>query len=255
MWKSLSRSQKIFSFLELLLNCGLPFLDRLDLFPDGAQLFTGLGKPRSSAKDGQDGQHRQRCEFFQGRSLLSRHSTGVRHRGPLNTLIQDGLKEKRIPRASAHINIHDFDFLTRPPRDSLRGSSLASLQYPFKELARVGTGIGSHVFRPPRHQDPPPFIAARRAQVDDPVSGRDDLHVMLDLDNGVARVGRAVQDFKKLADVVEVQPGGRLVQDIQRAAGAQTEPTRLNAASQARGSLSDPTAAWIGGPVIAALLR
>jgi len=66
LWGGRSRSQKIFNLLELLLNCGLPLLDGLDLFPDGAQLLTGLGKRRSSTKDGQDDQYRQRCECFQG---------------------------------------------------------------------------------------------------------------------------------------------------------------------------------------------
>jgi len=51
-----------------------------------------------------------------------------------------------------------------------------------------------------------------RTQVDHPVGGLDDLEVVLDHHDGVALVAQAVQDVQQLLDVVEMQPGGGLVQ-------------------------------------------
>ena len=42
---------------------------------------------------------------------------------------------------------------------------------------------------------------------------------MLDDDDGIAEIGEAVQHFEQLAHVVEVQAGGGLVEQIERAAG------------------------------------
>jgi hypothetical protein len=62
-------------------------------------------------------------------------------------------------------------------------------------------------------------LAAFGAEVDDPVGITDDVEVVLDDDNGVAKVAEAVQDFEKLANVVEVEAGGGLVEEIEGAAG------------------------------------
>jgi diacylglycerol O-acyltransferase / wax synthase len=58
-------------------------------------------------------------------------------------------------------------------------------------------------------------VAALGAEVDDPVGGLDDVEVVLDHDDRVALVDQAVQHVEQLADVVEVQPGGRLVEDVE----------------------------------------
>ena len=42
---------------------------------------------------------------------------------------------------------------------------------------------------------------------------------MLNNDNRVAVIAQPVQHLKQLSDVMEVQPGGGFVQDIERAAG------------------------------------
>ena len=42
---------------------------------------------------------------------------------------------------------------------------------------------------------------------------------MLDDEDRVAQVHEAVDDAEQLADVVEVQAGGRLVEDVERASG------------------------------------
>src|ERR1700686_202089 len=57
------------------------------------------------------------------------------------------------------------------------------------------------------------------AEVDDPVGLLDYVKVVLDDQDGVAEVGEAVQDVEKFFYVVEVQAGGWLVQDVERAAG------------------------------------
>jgi hypothetical protein len=62
-------------------------------------------------------------------------------------------------------------------------------------------------------------VAAFGAEVDDPVSGLDDIEVVLDHDNRVAVVDEALQHAQQLLDVVEVQARGRLVEDVERAAG------------------------------------
>ena len=67
--------------------------------------------------------------------------------------------------------------------------------------------------------DAPAAVAAFGAEVDDPVGGLDDVEVVLDDDDGVARVDQLVQHFEELCDVVEVEAGGGLVEDVERAAG------------------------------------
>src|SRR5688572_21504875 len=57
-------------------------------------------------------------------------------------------------------------------------------------------------------------------QVDDPVGRPDDVEVVLDDDRRVALLDELVQHLEQVAGVVEVQPGRRFVQDVQRASGA-----------------------------------
>jgi hypothetical protein len=61
--------------------------------------------------------------------------------------------------------------------------------------------------------------AAFGAHVDHPVGGLDHVQVVLDDDDGVAGVAQLVQHLQQQLDVVEVQAGGGLVQDVERAAG------------------------------------
>ena len=51
------------------------------------------------------------------------------------------------------------------------------------------------------------------------VGGLDDVEVVLDDDHGVAGVHQAVEHAQQLADVLEVQAGGGLVEDVEGAAG------------------------------------
>src|SRR5699024_11547547 len=52
------------------------------------------------------------------------------------------------------------------------------------------------------------------AQVDDPVGALDDIEVVLDHQHRVALVDQPLEHPEQLADVLEVQPGGRLVQHV-----------------------------------------
>src|SRR5450631_2503812 len=62
-------------------------------------------------------------------------------------------------------------------------------------------------------------VAAFGAEVDYPVRGLDDLEIVLDDDDGISLRHQLVQHLQQFLDVVEMQAGGRLVQDVERAAG------------------------------------
>ena len=61
--------------------------------------------------------------------------------------------------------------------------------------------------------------AALGAHVDDPVRRLDHVQVVFDDDHRIAFVDKAVDDVQQLADVVEMQAGGRLVEDVDGAPG------------------------------------
>src|SRR5262249_35165760 len=67
--------------------------------------------------------------------------------------------------------------------------------------------------------DSPAAGAALRTEVDHPVSGLDDVEVVLDHDHRVAVVAQAVQHREQHFDVVEMQSRRGLVQDVQRPSG------------------------------------
>src|SRR5262249_47216290 len=57
-------------------------------------------------------------------------------------------------------------------------------------------------------------------EIDDPVGRFDHVQVVLDNSDGVAQIDQAIEDIEQFVDVVEVQPGRRLIEDVQSAAGA-----------------------------------
>ena len=61
-------------------------------------------------------------------------------------------------------------------------------------------------------------IATFGAEVDDPVGGLDDFEIVLDHHDGIALINQFVQYFQQLGDIVEMQPGGRFVENVERAA-------------------------------------
>src|SRR6185437_7482780 len=61
-------------------------------------------------------------------------------------------------------------------------------------------------------------LAALRAEVDYPVGALDHIEVVLDHDDGVALVAQAMQHIEELGNIVEVQAGGGLIEDVEGAA-------------------------------------
>src|ERR1700733_1393925 len=62
-------------------------------------------------------------------------------------------------------------------------------------------------------------IAALRPEIDQVVGSFDDVEVVLDHNYRVARVCQTAEHAEQPLDVVEVQTGGRLVEDVKRATG------------------------------------
>ncbi|MGH2550360.1 MAG: hypothetical protein ACRDHN_13275, partial [Thermomicrobiales bacterium] len=52
------------------------------------------------------------------------------------------------------------------------------------------------------------------AEIDQPISRLDDVEIMLDDDDRVAEIDEAIEHIEQLADVVEVQAGRWLVEDV-----------------------------------------
>ena len=61
--------------------------------------------------------------------------------------------------------------------------------------------------------------AAFRTHVDDPVGGLDDVQVVFDHHDGVTGVAQVLQHRQQQRNVGEMQAGGGLVQDVERASG------------------------------------
>ena len=104
-------------------------------------------------------------------------------------------------------------------------------------LRDLGHGLGRAL-----GDDPAAAGAAFGPEVDDPVGRLDHVEVVLDHDHRVALRGEAVEHLEQLADVVEVQPGRRLVEDVQGLArplldqlARQLDPLGLAAGERRRG--------------------
>src|SRR5574337_13533 len=85
-------------------------------------------------------------------------------------------------------------------------------------LAREGFLGARHVFGFALGDDAPARFAAFRPQVDNPICLFGDVEVVLDDDDGVAKVCQAIEHREQLLYVVEVQAGRGLVEDVERAA-------------------------------------
>jgi hypothetical protein len=64
----------------------------------------------------------------------------------------------------------------------------------------------------------PSVFAAFGAEVDNPVGVADHVQIVLDDDNRIAEVGEPVQHVKQFLNVVEVEAGGWLVEQLKRLA-------------------------------------
>src|SRR5579885_1764252 len=92
-------------------------------------------------------------------------------------------------------------------------------QHRLEKLPRVTPLRLHNVLRRAGRDDLAAAVAAFGAEVDDPVGGLDHLQIVLDDDDGVAALDQFVQHVEQLCHVVKMQPGGRLVEDVERTAG------------------------------------
>ena len=68
--------------------------------------------------------------------------------------------------------------------------------------------------------DPAAVVAAFWAQVDHPIGGLDHVQLVLDHQHRVACVHQPVQAVQQALNIGQMQPGGRLVEDIEVAPAA-----------------------------------
>src|SRR5580698_6735908 len=80
------------------------------------------------------------------------------------------------------------------------------------------SGCAGDFFRGALRDDLPAAIATLGPEIDYIVGSLDHVEVMLDHDNRVATVGEPAEYREQLLDVVEMQTGRGLVQDVERAA-------------------------------------
>ena len=95
----------------------------------------------------------------------------------------------------------------------------AARQHRLEKLPGIAPLLAHDVFRRAGGDDLAAAVAAFGAEVDDPVGGLDHFEIVLDHHHGVAALDQLVQHFQQLRHVVEMQAGGRLVENIERAAG------------------------------------
>ena len=83
-------------------------------------------------------------------------------------------------------------------------------------LAGVTLGTGGDFLGCSGGDNLPALVAGVGAEVDDPIGGFHDLKVVLDDDDGVTGVHQALENSQQHAHIVEVQAGGRLVEEEER---------------------------------------
>ena len=101
-----------------------------------------------------------------------------------------------------------------------------------EDIAQIAAGVRRRVLddllgRPDR-DDLPALFAAFRPEVDDPVGGLDHVEIVLDHEQAVARLQQLAERRQQLGDVVEMQPGGRLVEDVEHAVAGLRRQMRRN---------------------------
>src|SRR5579883_1367893 len=98
-------------------------------------------------------------------------------------------------------------------RGALRREQLA------QRLGRETLARSHHLLGSARGHNPASVFAAVRSQIDDPVRALDHVEIMLDHEHRVAQIHKLLQHFEQLANVIEMQPGRRLVEHVESFAG------------------------------------
>ena len=83
--------------------------------------------------------------------------------------------------------------------------------------SRVSCLRSGDLFGGPLRDDGAATIAAFRPKIDNPVGASDDVQIMLDDQHAATGLNQPLKRVEQLCDVVEMQSGGRLVEDEQRA--------------------------------------
>ncbi len=110
--------------------------------------------------------------------------------------------------------------LSRKGRGELcRFRSLTLSARRLRRLCLIRGGMGDDLFRCARCDHVTAAVAGFRAHVDEPVGRLDYVEIVLDHDDAVPQVDQAMQHLEQLRQVVEVQAGRRLVEEVKRAAG------------------------------------
>ena len=111
--------------------------------------------------------------------------------------------------------------------------------FAFRGVSRLRDDL----FRRSLGDDPAPLVSRLGAQVDDPVGRLDHVEIVFDHDDRVPLLDETVEDLEQLVDVVEMQAGRRLVEDVERLArvgpgqlGGEFHPLRF-APRERRGGL------------------
>src|ERR671919_1324722 len=104
------------------------------------------------------------------------------------------------------------------PRPRLTRGDLSPASLPHQggeELSRVRTGRCRDLLRRPRCDNAASSGAALRSEIDDVIRRLDDIEVVLDHNHRVSSIDQAVKHTEELRDIVEMQPGGRLVEYVE----------------------------------------
>ena len=109
----------------------------------------------------------------------------------------------------------------RPP-DGSRPHGAGSSQFPQQRLPCKRALDQRHFFRRSLSHQPPAPIATLGSQVDHIVRRLNDIKLMFDHNHGVPGIDEASEHLQQHADIFEMQPGGRLVEDVQRPPGGHT---------------------------------
>ena len=139
-------------------------------------------------------------------------------------------------------HVTDLTYLTHLPSPLL--SDGPASQHLVQVLAGMAGGAPGDGLRRPLRDDLTASIAAFRPQVNDPIGSLDHVQVVLDDQQRVARGAQLEQDLQQLGDVMEMQAGGGLVEDVQRLAVA----LRLSSAASFTRWASPPLRVVAGWP-------
>ena len=85
-------------------------------------------------------------------------------------------------------------------------------------VSSVASRVGGDLFGGAHGDDLAASAAAFGAHVDDPVGGFDDVEVVLDDEEGAAAFDEFAEGGEEFGNVVEVEAGGGLVEDVESAA-------------------------------------